>query len=203
MVKYLPPYKPWVVPAVCSISYVHGMILLSSHIRVKGLIKYFETDYMTHWVITNPLDSLDNLDSLVFWGVHVLYWAMEMILFVAFYHSTGKITGLRESSSKACVFISTGLMVFYIVMVWCTFALAGHEGYHPMVETIYRQNHGPWHSISHLGLMVFYELIIIMAAIIMAFCGFLIHFSRQSFVTIVLSVILFKFHVHYLLWLID
>lgn len=202
MEKYLPPYKPWLIPAACSMIFVKCMILLSAHARQTALLNLLEVDYLSHWVVS-PLDRLDNLDAILFWGIQIIYWGLEMILFAVFYNTEQEPAHPGQIVSKIGIFLSTGLMVKYGLLVWCAWTLAAYEGYHPMTDTLQRINHGPWHSLSHLSFMVLWQLIILLMAMVLAMGAFFIQFNRQAFVLFVFGIILLFFHIHTQLWLID
>lgn len=197
------PYNVWIIPAIAAFLYVKGIIFIAGWNWLRHKIPALRVDYFSHYFHGNPFESINNLDGLTVNGCLLIFLGGELALFLYFADHININKPFRILISNGFTYLAAGGHLFYGLLFICHLSLAYHEGYYPLSEFDLGMNHGPFHRISHLGILIVGEALALVCALCLSAAAFLIKLSWRSFWTLIIGVQLFLFHVYTQLWLVD
>jgi len=176
------------------------MIFLNYLFRGKTSFQFLEIDYSTHFFFPGPLR---NLDALVVFGSSIAYWGLGFHLLLTADFRPGPKNSFKKGFLGLIQFLAEGFLTYYFLLLFCCWLLALYEGYIPLIFDDAYFNHGPWHFISHLKLLIFLSYMPIFLSLILSMISFLIKFNIRSFMLIVINLFVFGMHLYLQIWLID
>jgi len=132
-----------------------------------------------------------------------LYWGVGFRIFLKADFSPDPKNSFKKGFLGLIQFLAEGFLTYYFLLFFCCGLLALYEGYLPLIFDNAYLNHGPWHFISHLKLLIFLSYMPIFFSLILSMMSFFIKFNIHSFILIVINFFVFAMHLYLQIWLVD